>query len=82
MENEREMMSEFLVKLQSYDIFTLQASIYDKLLTLYIAHCILPSENSPAILKEKLSADIAKNDKLSSSFLRVKNGRKNQKYCP
>ena len=60
MENEREMMSEFLVKLQSYDLFTFQARIYDKLLT--FAQSKLLSENAPDILKEKLSADISKND--------------------
>ena len=49
-------MSKFLVKLQSYDLFTLQARIYDKLLT--FAHSIC--ENVPVILKEKVSADIAK----------------------
>ena len=60
MENELEMMSEFLVKLQSCDLFTLQARIYDKLLT--FSHSILLSENAHAILKEKLSTYIAKND--------------------
>ena len=53
-------MSEFLIKLQYFDLFTLQARIYEKLLT--FAHSILLSENAPDILKEKLIADIAKND--------------------
>ena len=43
------MMSEILVKLQSFDLFT-------------FAQSILLSKNAPDILKENLSSDIAKND--------------------
>ena len=77
-------MSEFLVKLQSYDLFTLQARIYEKLLT--FAHSILLSENAPAILKEKLSADIAKNDETVQApvqaFYELRKGEKIKNIVP
>ena len=46
-------MNDFIDKLQSYDLFTLQSRIYSKLLT--FAHGIINNQNSPTELKEILS---------------------------
>jgi hypothetical protein len=45
-------MSDFLKKLQAYDLFTLQSRVYDKLLT--FAHGIKNNDNSPSELKENI----------------------------
>ena len=52
-------MSEFLIMLQSYDLFNLQVRIFHKHLT--VAHGIMICKNSPALLKEKLIEDVTEN---------------------
>ena len=77
-------MSEFLIKLQSYDLFTLQARIFDKLLT--FAHGIMIGENSPVLLKGKLVEDVTENDEsLKSSvqaFYEFRKGDKIKNIVP
>ena len=48
-------MSEFIAKLQAYDLFTLQSRLYFKLLT--FAHGIKSNKNSPIELKTNLNLD-------------------------
>jgi hypothetical protein len=48
-------MSEFVAKLQAYDLFTLQSRLYFKLLT--FAHGIKSNKNSPIELKTNLNLD-------------------------
>ena len=62
--DEDKIMNDFIDKLQSYDLFTLQSRVYTKLLT--FAHSIINNQYSPIELKEILSDKIL--DKQSSSF--------------
>jgi hypothetical protein len=48
-------MSEFIAKLQAYDLFTLQSRLYFKLLT--FAQGIKSNKNSPIELKTNLNLD-------------------------
>jgi hypothetical protein len=48
-ENEEKIMSDFIDKLHSYDLFTLQSRIYNKLLL--FAHCIKSNKKSPTELQ-------------------------------
>ena len=51
-DDDGKIMSDFLKKLQAYDLFTLQSRVYDKLLT--FAHGIKNNDNSPSELKENI----------------------------
>jgi hypothetical protein len=53
--DEEKSMSEFIAKLQAYDLFTLQSRLYFKLLT--FAHGIKSNKNSPIELKTNLNLD-------------------------
>ena len=57
-------MSEFIKKLQSYQLFTLQSRIYNKLLL--FAHGIKTNVKSPVELKSSINLQISTNDSAKS----------------
>jgi len=63
-------MSNFLKKLQAYDLFTFQSRIYDKILT--FTYVIRNKNDSPAELKENINQlfhdDNSLNDMIQASY--------------
>jgi hypothetical protein len=55
-DDEEKIMSDFLVKLQSYQLFTLQVRIYNKLLI--FAHGIKTNARSPLELRSQINSPV------------------------
>ena len=59
-ENEEKILREFVEKLQSYDLFTLQSRVYNKLLL--FAHGIMTNGRSPVELKSQIISPVPEDD--------------------
>ena len=59
-EDEEKILREFVEKLQSYDLFTLQSRVYNKLLL--FAHGIMTNGRSPAELKSQIISAVPEDD--------------------
>ena len=68
-EDDDKIMSDFLKKLQSYQLFTFQARIYNKLLI--FAHGIKTNARSPLELQSSLNLPLTPNDQTVEGFLPV-----------
>ena len=68
-EDEEKIMSDFLVKLQSYQLFTLQARIYNKLLS--FAHGIKTNARSPLELRSLINSAVSPDVQTEENILPV-----------
>jgi len=68
-EDEEKIMSDFLVKLQSYQLFTLQARIYNKLLS--FAHGIKTNARSPLELRSLINSAVTPDVQTEENILPV-----------
>jgi len=64
-EDEEKILREFVEKLQSYDLFTLQSRVYNKLLL--FAHGIMTNGRSPAELKSQIISPVPE-DELKNEY--------------
>jgi hypothetical protein len=70
-------MNDFINKLRSYKLFTLQSRILTKLL--YFTHNIINNRNAPIVLKESLVGNISQNVPEATSELEIHNFRSGPK---
>jgi hypothetical protein len=85
--DEEKSLSEFIAKLQAYDLFTLQSRLYFKLLT--FAHGIKSNKYSPIELKSNLNLDKIPSETVNGGYripeedyINLRNGKKTRQTIP